>query len=65
MMEEIQLPNIPDEEFQALRCIVNHARNTPRCSLANARAHVLAQGFSQESVDAAVKFWAKYEGSKL
>lgn len=53
-----------DEDFDALRCIVNYARSQVRCTLGQARANALAEGFSQEAVDAAVKFWAKHEAEK-
>jgi hypothetical protein len=64
MMEEIQLPGISDEDFLALQVIVNYARSQVRCSLANAKAYAIRQGCSEECVDKAVRFWAKYEGNK-
>jgi hypothetical protein len=56
--------NMTEEVFAALQCMVNYARNEVRCRLVNAKAYAIRQGFSQESVDNAVKFWAKYEDSK-
>lgn len=53
-----------DEDYAALRCIVNYARSQVHCKLAQAKAYALRQGFSQESVDNAAKFWAQYEASK-
>ena len=53
-----------DEDFAALRCVVNYARSLARCTLGQAKTHALSQGFSAESVDNAVHFWADYEARK-
>ena len=53
-----------EDEFAALKCLVNYARNQNRCSLDNAKAHARRMGHSQDSVDHAVIFWARYEGEK-
>lgn len=53
-----------DEEFAALKCLVTYARSQTRCSLDNAKAHARRMGHTQEAVDHAVIFWARYEGEK-
>lgn len=61
---EFMKAEITEEVFAALRCMVNYAREQVRCRLANAKAYAIRMGFSQESVDNAVKFWAEYEAKK-
>jgi hypothetical protein len=56
--------NMSEEVFAALQCLVNYARSISQCNLASAKAYAIRQGFSQEEVDSAAKFWAQYEGSK-
>ena len=51
--------------FDALRVMVNFARNRTRCSLALAQSHALNAGFTKEEVDEATKFWAEYEAKKV
>jgi hypothetical protein len=53
-----------EEDFAALQFMVSYARNNGNCRLFQAKAVALADGFSQESIDNAVKFWADYEAKK-
>lgn len=53
-----------DNDFAALKCLVNYSRSQRRCTLEEAKKYALSMGHTQESIDAAVKFWANYEGNK-
>jgi hypothetical protein len=56
---------IMEEVFAALQCMVSYSKSEVRCTLVNAKAYAIRQGFSQEEVDSAVRFWAQYESNKI
>lgn len=62
--DKAQSPDISPEEFEALMCMFNYARDLEFCRLAQAKAHAVREGFSIETVDNATRFWAHYHASK-